>query len=242
MRKTAAFLFAVLLICFCGLHVFASEAKYATAEEYWDSWEGERPDFITSAYYTDGGFANVVFGLVDNEVGRAAQQEILNLIEDDSTVSFIYQTYSYNELYEIFQEILKYFEMDMGLVVLGVDSSENCVDMEILEEKANDPETLKLLEEIKGLYADKVSVRWISKDQAPVPCDPEEPTVEPTVSTEPTQPKPTQPKPSEPKEPPRNTEPAVSTLPYLLIAAALMIIVLTLFAMGLRKRNASEKE
>ena len=242
MRKTAAFLFAVLLICFCGLHVFASEAKYATAGEYWDSWEGERPDFITSAYYTDGGVANVVFGLVDNEVGRAAQQEILNLIEDDSTVSFIYQTYSYNELDEIFQEMLKYFEMEMGLMILSVDGSENCVAMKLLDEKQNDPHTLELIRQIKERYADAVSIRWITRDQVPVPCDQEEPTVEPTVSTEPTQPKPTQPKPSEPKEPPRNTEPAVSTLPYLLIAAALMIIVLTLFAMGLRKRNASEKE
>ncbi len=236
MRKTAAFLFAVLLLCFCGLHVFASEAKYATAGEYWDSWEGERPDFITSAYYTDGGFANVVFGLVDNEVGRAAQQEILNLIEDDSTVSFIYQTYSYNELYEIFQEMHKYFEMDIGLVVLGVDSSENCVDMEILEEKANDPETLKLIEEIKGLYADKVSVRWISRDQAPVPCDPEEPTVdEPTVSTEPTQP-------AEPEaSPPMLSDSNRSMIPLLIVTVS-AVLVLSVIVTACKKRSATDQQ
>ena len=235
MRKTAAFLFAVLLICFCGLHVLAAEAKYATAGEYWDSWEGERPDFITSAYYTDGGFANVVFGLVDNEVGRAAQQEILNLIEDDSTVSFIYQTYSYNELDEIFQEMHKYFEMEMGLVMLGVDSSENCVAMEILEEKANDPETLKLIEEIKGLYADKVSVRWISKDQAPVPCDPEEPTVEPTVSTEPTQP-------AEPEaSPPMLSDSNRSMLPVLIVTVS-AVLVLTVIVTACRKRSATDQQ
>ncbi len=242
MKRTVSFLLAVLWLCTCGLPVFAQEAKYKTAGDYYDSWDGSRPDFITCVISADGGATNLILGLQDNEAGRAAEKEILALIEDDSTVSFIYQTYSYNELDEIFQEMLKYFEMEMGLMILSVDGSENCVAMKLLDEKQNDPHTLELIRQIKERYADAVSIRWITRDQVPVPCDQEESTPEPTVSTEPTQPKPTQPKPSEPKEPPRNTEPAVSTLPYLLIAAALMIIVLTLFAMGLRKRNASEKE
>ncbi len=242
MKKTAAFLFAVLLICFCGFRVFAEEAKYATAGEYHSSWQGNRPDFITCVISADGGSTNLIFGLQDNEAGRAAEKEILALIEDDSTVSFIYQVYSYNHLYEIFQEMDKYFQMDMGLITLGVNGSENCVDMEILEEEQNDPHTLKLIQEIKELYADAVSVSWITRDQIPVPYDNEEPTPEPTVSTEPTQPKPMEPKPSEHQEPLRNTTPDVSILPYLLIATVLTIIVLILFVTGLRKRNAPEKE
>lgn len=242
MKKTVAFLFAVLLICFCSFHVFAQEAKYKTAGDYCDSWDRNRPDFITCVISADGGDTNLIFGLQDNEAGRAAEKEILALIEDDSTVSFVYQVYSYNYLYEIFQEMHEYFEMDMGLITMGVDQSENCVAMELLDEKQNDPHTLELIRQIKERYADAVSVSWITRNQIPVAFDTVESAPEPTVSTEPTQPKPTEPKPTEHQESLRNTTPDVSILPHLLIATVLAIIVLTLFVMGLRKRNKTEKE
>lgn len=242
MKRTVSFLLAVLWICTCGLPVFAQEAKYKTAGDYYDSWDGSRPDFITCVISADGGDTNLILGLQDNEAGRAAEKEIRVLIEDDSTVSFVYQHYSYNYLCEIYQEMLENIELDRGLIILCVDQSENCVAMEFLDEKQNDPHTLELIRQIKERYTDAVSISWITRDQVPVPCDQEEPTPEPTVSTEPTQPKPTEPKPSEPKEPLRDTEPAVSILPYLLIATVLMIIVPALLVMGLRKRNKTEKE
>lgn len=72
MKRTVSFLLAVLWLCTCGLPVFAQEAKYKTAGDYYDSWDGSRPDFITCVISADGGATNLI---LDFRITRQAEQQ-----------------------------------------------------------------------------------------------------------------------------------------------------------------------
>ena len=167
MKKVIALLLVLLSVYSGAVAVCGTDTTYRHAGELYQSWKNVYPDYICGVWSTDGGSSNLTFGIRNNEAGEAGKQEILALVEDDSSVSFVYQEFTRNELYQIFQELHIYFEKDIGLVTLGLSDMDNRVIMEILDERQSDEKTHNAVAEIYGKYSYAVKVEYI--DAAHVP-------------------------------------------------------------------------
>ena len=160
MKKWLVLIFSVLVIFSCAVAVSAEEEKYNNAGELYEAWAENLPDFICGVWSTDGGMINLTFGIQNNEAGNAGKQKMLDLIKDDSTITFVYQQYSRNYLLRIQQEIDGYMQLDLGLISTGVDDIRNCVELGILEERKADAKTKAMIREITNQYGDAVAVGY----------------------------------------------------------------------------------
>ena len=162
MKKICALIICVILMCSVSIPVFAAD-KYANADELYQAWYNDLPDYITGVWSTDGSQYNLTFGIRADADVKAVKKEILALVKDDKSVSFAVQKYSHNELKAINDELLAYFpspenDVDYGLVGMGVYVRENMVQVEILEAKKNDPVTVAFVKEITERYGDAVRI------------------------------------------------------------------------------------
>ena len=160
MKKLLIMLFSVLFVFSCAVVVSAEEAQYSNAGELYEAWAENLPDYICGVWSTDGGYSNLTFGIQDNEAGNAGKQEMLDLIENDSSITFVYQEYSRNYLLQIQREINEYMKLDLGLVSTGLYDTRNCIELGILEERRNDAETQAMVKEITDKYGNAVSVTY----------------------------------------------------------------------------------
>ena len=152
---------SVLLLGSFSNFVSAETAKYATAGDLYQAWEGICPDYVCGVWSTDGGINNLTFGVQNNEEGNAGKQEILELIENDSSVTFVYQEFSRNYLLQIQKEIdNEYMGKENGLVWTGLYDMDNCIKFGVKEEKKDDPKTQKMVEEILNKYGNAVGVEY----------------------------------------------------------------------------------
>ena len=158
MKKLLNIVMCVLLICVLSVPVSAEEAKYATAGDLYEAWSESLPDYICGIWSTDGGTENLTFGIQDNEAGNAGKRQMLELIENDGSVTFVYQQFSRNYLLQIQEEIFCYFEKDLGLVSTGLDEYDNCIQLGILKERKGDADTQAMIRELTGKYGKAVSV------------------------------------------------------------------------------------
>ncbi len=162
MKKICVFMVCFILMWCVSVPVFASD-EYANADELYQAWCDDLPDYITGVWSTDGSYYNLTFGIREDADVKAVKEEILTLVKDDTTVSFAVQKYSYKELKKINDELLAYFpspenDVDYGLISMGVYVKENLIRIEILEAKKKDPVTVSFVEEISEKYGDAVSI------------------------------------------------------------------------------------
>ena len=160
MKKLFSLILAVVLICSCSIIASAEEAKYNTAGELYEAWCENLPDYICGVWSTDGGSNNLTFGIQNNESGNAGKQEMLDLVKNDSTLTFVYQEYSRNYLLQIQREIDEYMKDDLGLVETALDEQNNCIGVGILTERKDDADTQNMLEEITDKYGKAVSIHY----------------------------------------------------------------------------------
>lgn len=160
MKKTIFIIFLAVLLCGSA----AAEPRFETAEELYNSWVSKNnyPSYVCSV--VSDGLGNLTIGVTDNEDGRAGADEILDLIEDDSTVSFIYQKYTYNELKEAQEEIFAILDTNniSSGWESGIDQQENQVYVVIEDTYKDFADNLTALCAEK--YGDMVSVT-ITKDK-----------------------------------------------------------------------------
>lgn len=160
MKKLFVLFISVLFFC-SGFITASAEATYYTAGDLYQAWCDDLPDYICGVWSTDGGYDNLTFGIPDNESGLAGKEEILSAVENDSTLTFVFQVYSRNYLLQIQKEIdNEYFERDKGLVSTGLDDRKNCITLGILKEKRDNQETLDMIDEITGKYGNAVEVEY----------------------------------------------------------------------------------
>ncbi len=134
---------------------------YPTLFDLFQHWCNESyPDYVTGVWSNDGSSYNLTVGVTGDAAGEAGKQEILSLVEDDSSVTFAPQTYTHNYLMQIQEELLPYFELDLGLVATGLYDMENYIGVEILSAKANDEATLNFIAELQQKYGDAVSISY----------------------------------------------------------------------------------
>lgn len=163
MKKIIVLLFSLLFITMCTVTCFA-DAPYSSAHElfseYFSGYDN-LPDYICGIWSTDGGEKNLTFAIQDTDEGNAGKLEILELVEDDSTVSFVYQKYSYNYLCRVQEELLPYLQMNIGIVASGVYPYENCVKLTVREKDRNSDAIVTALAEIKATYGDVVLIEYL---------------------------------------------------------------------------------
>ena len=140
-------------------NITTNQTTYPTLFDLFQYWCNEGyPDYVTGIWSNDGSSYNLTVGLVEGATGEAGKQEILDLVENDSSITFTTQTYSYNYLRQVQDELTPYFKQELGMVGTGVSEMENCVDVEFLTEKANDETTLNFIAKLKETYGDAISV------------------------------------------------------------------------------------
>ncbi len=141
--------------------ITTNQTTYPTLFDLFQHWCNEGyPDYVTGIWSNDGSSYNLTVGVVEGAAGEAGKQEILDLVENDSSITFTTQTYSYNYLRQVQDELTPYFKQELGMVGTGVSEMENCVDVEFLTEKANDETTLNFIAELKKTYGDAISVSY----------------------------------------------------------------------------------
>lgn len=153
MKKAIIVFVAAVFMIFCFAEGEVKET-YKTAGDLYQAWAESYPDYICGVWSTDGSMTNLTFSVINNESGELGKQEILDLVEDDSTVSFAYGNIARNYLANIQEELLPYFEKDLGLVFSALNETDNCINLGILEERKDDTKTLAMLAELKDKYGD----------------------------------------------------------------------------------------
>ena len=138
-----------------------NQSTYPTLFDLFQHWCNDGyPDYVTGVWSNDGSSYNLTVGVVEGAAGEAGKQEILDLIENDTFITFTTQTYTHNYLMQIQDELFPYFDQDLGLVATGLYDMENYVGVEILSSKANDEATLNFIAELKEKYGDAISVSY----------------------------------------------------------------------------------
>ena len=159
MKKFLSFLSALVLL-FSLWGTALAEGDYPTAGDLYQAWfqqngyESPYPDYITGVWSADGTEHHLVFGITKDERGVAGKDEILRLVADDSTVSFTYQSYSYNELLAVQQEITPLMGEQSGIYACGIYDMENVVKISIDE---TNPQAKKLMEDLFARFGDQIS-------------------------------------------------------------------------------------
>ena len=134
------------------------EGKYATMGELYQAWGGYAgyPDYICGVWSTDGGMSNMTVAVTKDKAGERGKEEILSLLENPNSVTFTYQSYSYQELQEVNEAIVsRMMAGDQSIVACGIYEMENKVHISVLETAENAEETAQKL--VKT-YGDKVMV------------------------------------------------------------------------------------
>ena len=160
MKKLFALILAVVLICSCSIIASAEEAKYNTAGELYEAWYENLPDYICGVWSTDGGTSNLTFGIQNNAAGNAGKQEMLDLVKNNSTLTFVYQEYSRNYLLQIQREIDEYMKKELGLISTALNEQNNCIELGILKERKDDVATQDMIKEITDRYGNAVTVEY----------------------------------------------------------------------------------
>ena len=135
-----------------------AEGKYVTMGDLYQAWGGYEgyPDYICGVWSTDGGMSNMTVAVTKDKAGERGKEKILSLLENPNSVTFTYQSYSYQELQEVNEAIVsRMMAGDQSIVACGIYEMENKVHVSVLETAENAKETAQAL--VKT-YGDKVMV------------------------------------------------------------------------------------
>lgn len=133
-------------------------AEYKDINELFQHWENSGyPDYVCGVWSTNGGMEHLTVA-VNTE---SAQDEILEHIENDSSVAFTYQRYSKNQLLSIIDEMngrfseYEYAE-SVGFVCMGLNEYDNRVDVSLKIGFEEDALSLALVNELTERFGDAV--------------------------------------------------------------------------------------
>lgn len=163
MRRFWIAISLMFLLLSASLPVSGTESGFfQTAGELWTYWSENQcvPDYITGIWSTDGGPTNLTFGIVAGEEGENAKQLLLSRIEDDSTVTFVTQTYPRNYLWAIMEDVNTYFDRGLGFMSAGPDEYDNIVYVEVHTDYENNPKSLAAVAELKEKYGGAISISF----------------------------------------------------------------------------------
>lgn len=132
-------------------------AKYLTMGDLYQSWfenaeyEYAYPDYVCGVWTETGDMSQLVVAVTKDEAGEKGKEEILSLIENDDSVKFTYQSYSYKELRQVQDEISVYMGDESGIFGLGVYEMDNKVHAVI---DMSNPNAEGYMKKFLGQYGD----------------------------------------------------------------------------------------
>ena len=188
MKKFLILLLSVFLVLTLSLGAFADEAYdtytdgdvvVSDAPDYADSnievktindlfqyWEmNEYPDYVCGVWSTDGSQDNLTVGVLQNDEGENGKKEILDKIENDDAVTFVYQEYSKNYLFEVQNFLFGYYKtvqdgVEECIASSSIDETNNVCIVSVLEDKENDERVTALLSELVTKFGKAVKVEY----------------------------------------------------------------------------------
>ena len=134
-------------------------AKYMTMGDLYQAWfasgeyEYNYPDYVCGVWTETGDMTELVVAVTKDEAGEAGKQEILSLIENDDSVKFTYQSYSYKELRQVQEELSSFMGDESGIYGIGVYEMENKVHADI---DISNPNAEDYIRKFLGQYGDKL--------------------------------------------------------------------------------------
>lgn len=136
----------------------AAPTTFADAAALFQYWEAfGYPDYVSGVWTATGGTAQLVIGITE-QGGEAARRELLALIENDASVSFVTQKYSYNYLRGVQEDITAYLMgRDLGSWGIGVFVMQGRVELS-LEHGTDHEATALVVRELLGQYGDALAI------------------------------------------------------------------------------------
>ena len=134
-------------------------AKYLTMGDLYQAWfeneeyEYHYPDYVCGVWTETGDMSELVVAVTKDEAGEAGKQEILSLIENDASVKFTYQSYTYKELRQLQDELSQFMGDESGIYGMGVNQMDNKVHADI---DMSNPNAEMYVEKLLGQYGDKL--------------------------------------------------------------------------------------
>lgn len=134
-------------------------AKYMTMGDLYQAWYANReyeyyyPDYVCGVWTETGDMSELVVAVTKDEAGEAGKEEILSLIENDDSVKFTYQSYSYKELRQAQDEISSFMGDESGIYGLGVYEMENKLHANI---DMSNPNAEMYVEKLLAQYGDMI--------------------------------------------------------------------------------------
>ncbi|MBQ8572647.1 MAG: hypothetical protein IJ451_04195 [Ruminococcus sp.] len=161
MRKIASLLIVVVLVGAFAVNTAATGEfkKMKDLNNYWAENDAY-PDWFCGVWTETGSLNNLVVSVLDTEEGNNGKQEILDLIEDDTSVTFTYGEYSRNYLIGVQYSFSKETFQELGLSYAAFLDDQNRIELGILKSKRNDPKVNEKLEELKEQYGDIFTVEY----------------------------------------------------------------------------------
>ncbi len=130
---------------------------YLDMAELYQDWyasgkyEYNYPDYVCGVWTETGDMSELVVAVTKDEAGEAGKEEILSLIENDDSVKFTYQSYSYKELRQAQDEVSSFMGDESGIYGLGVHEMENKLHANI---DMSNPNAEMYVEKLLGQYGD----------------------------------------------------------------------------------------
>lgn len=212
MKKIIALLLTTILLSALTFS-FNAQAVFETAYDLNQMWAPSNtyPDYVCGVWSNDGSQYNLTIAVLDTEEGNRGKEEILELIEDDSSVTFTYGEYSRNYLTDVQDELIKLYKTneEHGLISTALNEYENRIALGILKEYKGNEKTELLLSDLKAQYGDIFTVSY---------CDPP---VEEVLITAPV-----------------GEAVTLDTKPHLSTIILIILLLTSVAFMVIRKRNA----
>ena len=154
-------------------------SKYHSAGVMYREWQKKNylPDYVYGVWSTDGSSNNLTFGIPNSDTGRAGMQEILDLVYDDNTVSFVYQQYSRSYLWQIMDEINQTYTLNPAFESSMPNEKENCVKVYLSEDLQYRESAENIDRELTEKYGDAIQIEYANLTailtQYPIPQPPQ---------------------------------------------------------------------
>lgn len=160
MKKTLTILICLLIILL-PINVSANEERFETIQDFAEYFYAHNkfPDYYCGMWSNDGTMYNITVSVVEGEDGERGKQEILDWVKEDANLTFAYGKHSFNFLKSLQEKLMKELK-DYGIACSGILEKENVLDIGILSEYKENPETQQKLTEVKKLYGDAVEIRY----------------------------------------------------------------------------------
>lgn len=164
MKKLAFFLMTLIFTCSLSITAFATEPIYENIRELNEEWQRSGyPDYVYKIGSTDGTSDNLTITVTNTPEGNSGKRKILELIKDDSTVTFVYQEYySEEQLEKIKGEVLDEMALNHieGLFTINVNEWEQVVEVRIQEANRHDAAVVKMVNVFTTKYGNAIEFEF----------------------------------------------------------------------------------